>query len=48
MYVGLYFIYCFPVEGCSLAAERSILINYLVWVKSYCTGIYESKAAFSV
>ena len=30
MYVVLYFIYCFAVEGCGLAAESSILINYLV------------------
>ena len=35
MYVGLYFIYCFPVEGCSLAAESSILINYLVRERLY-------------
>ena len=35
MYVGLCFIYCFPVEGCSLAAESSILINYLVRERLY-------------
>ena len=33
--VVLYFIYCFPVEGCSLAAESLILINYLVRERLY-------------
>ena len=35
MYLVLYFIYCFHVEGYSLAAESSILINYLVTERLY-------------
>ena len=48
MYVRLYFIYCFPVEGCSLAAESSILINYLVRERLYSFIMYNSGRASSI
>ena len=48
MYVVLYFIYCFPVEGCSLAAESSILINYLVRERLYPFIMYNPGRAFSI
>ena len=48
MYVVLYFIYCFPVEGYSLAAESSILINYLVRERLYSFIMYNPGRASSI